>query len=422
MEYLSLALGVLSVVLLIVLLIFIAEIKNKNNNTGFAEEFSKNREESRRAQKETREELIKGLEVVSGKLSDMTKENYKSRIDLSENVMNSLSKIQTGNAEQNERQIRFLQESLGKMRESNEKKLEEMRATVDEKLTETLNTRLNSSFKTVSEQLENVYKSLGEMKELSQGVTKNVTSLNRVLTNVKARGTWAEVQLETILDQTIPGMYEKNFSPKNNSERVEFAVKIPSGEKKDGVIYLPIDSKFPMEDYVRLCDAAESANPELLAAARKALEDRVKAEAKDVSKYICEPVTTPFAILYLATEGLYAEIASSKTGIAEQLQSQNIMIAGPTTVTALLNSFAMGFKAMAINEKADEVRNLLAAAKTQYDKFGTVLEKARKKIDEAGKSLEEAQKRNDQIQKKLKGVEVLEENTSDEILGLTDGL
>lgn len=418
MEYLSLALSLFSVILLIMVLLYVAEIKKKNNAHGFSEEFSKNREEIGRAQKETREELWRGLSSVGEKLSDMTEENYKSRIDLSENVMKSLANIQKSNAEQNERQIRFLQESLGKMQESNEKKLEEMRATVDEKLTETLNTRLNSSFKTVSEQLENVYKSLGEMKELSQGVTSNVTSLNKVLTNVKARGTWAEYQLEAILDQTIPGMYEKNFSPKNNGERVEFAVKIPSGEKKDGFIYLPIDSKFPMEDYVRLCNAAESADTVLLSSARKALEDRVKAEAKDVSKYICEPVTTPFAVLYLATEGLYAEIASSKSGIAEQLQSQNIMVAGPSTITALLNSFAMGFKAMAINEKADEVRNLLAAAKTQYDKFGEVLEKARKKIDEAGKSLEDAQKRNDIIQKKLKGVESLEESTSEELLGI----
>ena len=158
----------------------------------------------------------------------------------------------------------------------------------------------------------------------------------------------------------------------------------------------------------------------MLASARKALEDRIKAEAKDVAKYICVPKTTPFAILYLATEGLYAEIASSKSGIAESLQAQNIMIAGPSTITALLNSFAMGFKAMAINEKADEVRTLLAAAKSQYDKFGDVLEKARKKIEEAGKSLEDAQKRNTIIRKKLKNVEVFDSDGADGILGISD--
>lgn len=414
------AFGVLTAVLLCVVIALLLSLKKKAESKDFSGEFSINREEAARSAKETREEISKGLEKVDARLNEMTKENFNSRLELSDKLGKSLSEIQKNNLEQNERQMRVLGENMAKMQESNEKKLEEMRATVDEKLTATLTTRLNTSFKTVSEQLENVYRSLGEMKELSKGVTQNVTSLNRVLTNVKARGTWAEVQLEAILDQTIPGMYEKNFSPKNNGERVEFAVRIPSGEKNGEAVFLPIDSKFPMEDYVRLCGAAESADPVMLASARKALEDRIKAEAKDVAKYICVPKTTPFAILYLATEGLYAEIASSKSGIAESLQAQNIMIAGPSTITALLNSFAMGFKAMAINEKADEVRTLLAAAKSQYDKFGDVLEKARKKIEEAGKSLEDAQKRNTIIRKKLKNVEVFDSDGADGILGISD--
>ena len=306
------------------------------------------------------------------------------------------------------------------MRESNEKKLEEMRVTVDEKLTSTLTQRLDSSFKTVSDRLENVYKSLGEMKELSNGVTANVTALNKVLTNVKARGTWAEVQLGAILDQTLPGMYETNFVCVDGSkDRVEFAVRIPSNEGT--VTYLPVDSKFPMEDYVRLCDAADSADPEALAAARKALEARILSEAKTITKYINVPKTTPFAIMYLATEGLYAEIASSRTGIAEKIRSEfNIMIAGPTTITALLNSLSLGFRAVAINEKANEVRLLLAAAKVQYDKFGVVLQKARQKIDEAGKSLDEAGKRNEIIRKKLRSVEEIDGGTADDILLLED--
>lgn len=419
-KILIIAFGAVATVLLAAVLVCLLSLKKKNYGAELSDEFSKNREEASRGARETREELSKSLEKVEEKLALMTKENYNSRLDISEKLSKSLADIQENSILQSEKQAALLREGMEKMQTSNEKKLEEMRATVDEKLSSTLTTRLNTSFKTVSEQLENVYKSLGEMKELSKGVTQNVTSLNRVLTNVKARGTWAEVQLEAILDQTIPGMYEKNFSPKNNSERVEFAVKFPSGEKKDGVTYLPIDSKFPMEDYVRLCDAAESADPVLLAAARKALEDRVKAEAKDVAKYISVPITTPFAILYLATEGLYAEIASSKSGIAESLQAQNIMIAGPSTITALLNSFAMGFKAIAINEKADEVRALLGAAKAQYDKFGDVLEKARKKIEEAGRSLEDAQKRNSQIQKKLKGVEAFDSQSADALLGIGD--
>ena len=417
-EIFTVIFGVICCILLIVCVALLFSQKKNKNNDGIQEEFRRNREENANMNAAMRNEVSVQLGKMEEKLGGIVNENYKSRIELSEKLSSSLSDIQKINIEQNERQVRVLSENMAKMQESNEKKLEEMRVTVDEKLSATLTTRLNTSFKTVSEQLENVYKSLGEMKELSQGVTQNVTSLNRVLTNVKARGTWAEVQLEAILDQTIPGMYEKNYSPKGNSERVEFAVKIPSSESKNEIIYLPIDSKFPMEDYIRLCDAAESADPVLLASARKALEDRVRAEAKDVSKYIVVPKTTPFAVLYLATEGLYAEIASSKSGIAESLQSQNIMVAGPSTITALLNSFAMGFKAIAINEKADEVRALLGAAKTQYDKFGDVLEKARKKIEEAGKSLEDAQKRNDIIQKKLKGVEALEESAADGMLGI----
>ncbi|MBR2877282.1 MAG: DNA recombination protein RmuC, partial [Clostridia bacterium] len=277
------------IVLLGVCLFLLISLKKNGNDGAIFDELRYNREEMANGSRASREEVTRGLEKVDTRLNALREENYKSRIDMTEKITESLNVIRQNNIEQNDRQTRFIVESVAKLQESNEKKLEEMRVTVDEKLTSTLTTRLNSSFKTVSEQLENVYKSLGEMKELSQGVTNNVTSLNRVLTNVKARGTWAEVQLESLLDQTIPGMYIKNYSPKTNGERVEFAVKIPSGEGKDEVIYLPIDSKFPMEDYIRLCNAAESADPELLKSARKALEDRVLAEAKDVKKYIEPP-------------------------------------------------------------------------------------------------------------------------------------
>ena len=343
---------------------------------------------------------------------NMRMETSARLAEMSEKIEN----IRVNNLEQSARQSKALAEAVDRMRESNEKKLEEMRVTVDEKLTSTLTQRLDSSFKTVSDRLENVYKSLGEMKELSNGVTANVTALNKVLTNVKARGTWAEVQLGAILDQTLPGMYETNFVCVDGSkDRVEFAVRIPSNEGT--VTYLPVDSKFPMEDYIRLCDAADSADPEALAAARKALEARILSEAKTITKYINVPKTTPFAIMYLATEGLYAEIASSRTGIAEKIRSEyNVMIAGPTTITALLNSLSLGFRAVAINEKANEVRILLAAAKVQYDKFGVVLQKARQKINEAGKSLDEADKRNEIIRKALRSVEEIDGDTADDIL------
>lgn len=387
-----------SVFLSLICLVLLLSNKKNRDNDWIHEEFRRNREETAKSNKEARAETTASLGQLEKKLDAMVRENYESRIKLTEKIGDSLSRIQEGN----------------------EKKLEEMRVTVDEKLTATLTTRLNSSFKTVSEQLENVYKSLGEMKELSQGVTTNVTSLNRILTNVKARGTWAEVQLESILDQTIPGMYVKNYSPKDNNERVEFAVRFPNSDRAGEDVYLPIDSKFPLEDYVRVCEAADSADALALKIARKALEDRVLAEAKDVAKYICVPKTTPFAVLYLATEGLYAEITSSKNGIAEKLQAQNIMVAGPSTITALLNSFAMGFKAMAINEKADEVRKLLAAAKSQYDTFGNVLEKAKRKIDEAGKTLDEARHRNEIIQKKLRNVEEIDSAEASDFLEIPE--
>lgn len=382
----------------------------KQSSSGNAEEFERNRRET-----------AGSLAAMTEKLELMTRQNYETLLKLNKDMTESLGIIRTANAEQNEKQTRVIDSAIAKMQESNEKKLDQMRATVDEKLTSTLATRLDSSFKTVSEQLENVYKSLGEMKELSTGVTTNVTALNRVLTNVKARGTWAEIQLEGILDQTIPNMYVKNYSPLANSrDVVEFAVKIPSGDDPTHMTYLPIDSKFPMEDYRRVCEAADSADAAALAAARKALEDRVLHEAKTITKYIHVPDTTPFAILYLATEGLYAEITSSSSGIVDKIQRENIMIAGPTTIIALLNSLSMGFKAVAINEKANEVRKLLAAAKAQYEKFGVVLDKAKKKIDEAGKSLSEAQDRNRIIQKKLKGVEEIDSTQADRFLEIDD--
>lgn len=336
------------------------------------------------------------LNQISSQMQSLTNQNYEQQIKL----METLSK------------------SISSMQESNEKKLEQMRVTVDEKLTETLNKRINSSFEQVSKQLQDVYKSLGEMKELSSGVTDNVKSLNRVLTNVKSRGTWAEVQLGNILDQTIPNMYETNVktNPKYNGQ-VEFAVRIPSAED-DSFTWLPVDSKFPMEDYARLQSASENGDLEMLERAKKALEQRVLQEGKAIKSYISTPETTPFAIMYLATEGLYAEIMASKNAVAEKLQADGIMVAGPSTITALLNSLAMGFRSIAINQKANEVWKVLGAAKTQYDKFGDLLAKAKKKVDEAGKVLDEADHRNEIIQKNLRSVETLDSANADSILGL----
>jgi DNA recombination protein RmuC len=357
----------------------------------------------------TAKQTDEALRSVSIQMQALTEKNYEQMLKINESLSTNA-----------EKQSQKIGEAITGMQQSNEKKLDEMRNTVNEKLDETLNRRISSSFKTVSEQLTLVYQSLGEMKTLSAGVTDNVKDLNRVLTNVKARGTWAEVQLGNILDETIPGMYETNVqtNPAYNG-RVEFAVKIPNAQTDD-IAYLPIDSKFPMEDYIRLCTASEQGNQAATETARKDLERRIKDEAKQIKQYVSSPATTPFAIMYLATEGLYAEIASGKSALVEQLQSQGIMIAGPSTITALLNSLAMGFRTMAINKKATEVWKILGAAKTQYNKFGDLLAKARKKVEDAGKALDEADHRNNIIQKNLRNVEQLESTSANDILGLEE--
>lgn len=302
------------------------------------------------------------------------------------------------------------------LQESNEKKLDQMRETVDEKLQKTLSDRLDSSFKTVGEQLQNVYKSLGEMKELAGGVS----DLQRVLTNVKARGTWAEVQLGNILEQTLTSeQYARNVSIRNNGELVEYAIRIPSREDDGSFVWLPIDSKFPQEDYVRLCDAAERADKDGVEAAAKALERVLKTEAKTIADlYIEVPKTTDFAIMFLPTEGLYAEVLR-RPGLMEELQNKyRIMVCGPTTVTAFLNTLRMGFRTLAIDKRAAEVWKVLGAAKAQYEKFEVLLTKAKKKINEAGDALEDVHHRNDMIQKKLRKVEELESGEADSLLSL----
>ena len=343
------------------------------------------------------------IERLEAAVQTLREDNYRQQVKLLELVQN-----------QSDSQTRRLGAFMAEMQKSNEQKLDQMRQTVDEKLTGTLNTRLNASFQTVSQQLESVYKSLGEMQKLSSGVTESVNGLNRVLTNVKSRGTWAEVQLGNILDQTVSGMYDTNVAtnPKYNG-RVEFAVRIPAADGS-GHAWLPIDSKFPMEDYARLTAAAQAGDQQGMESAQKALEQRVRDEAKLVRQYISAPETTPFAVLYLATEGLYAQILGSRSGLAEKLQQQGILLAGPTTVTALLNALAMGFRTLAINRKATEVWQVLGAAKMQYEKFGDLLQKARKKVDEAGKVLDEADHRNHIIQKHLRRVETLDDPTAAE--------
>ena len=267
-QILLLAAALLGLLLLVILLVLTARKGGKadKQTEDAIKQLAARLDEMRKttAEESSRSRMERAAEAdrMQKKLEEMTKANLEQRISLSETVTKSLNDIRDRLLTQGEKQTRTVESAVTKMQESNEKKLDEMRATVDEKLTSTLTTRLNSSFKTVSEQLENLYKSLGEMKELSVGVTDNVGALNRVLTNVKARGTWAEIQLETILDQTIPHMYDKNVATgEKDSERVEFAIRIPASDDSSKITYLPVDSKFPMEDYVRLCSAAERPTP-----------------------------------------------------------------------------------------------------------------------------------------------------------------
>ena len=328
------------------------------------------------------------------RFSEFSQESLKAQLTAQKDIARALQDLQEKNYNESRRNAEILRNEL-----------EKIRGTVDEKLNETLTSRLDASFRTVSQQLENVYRSLGEMKELSVNVTDNVSGLNRILSNVKARGTWGEAQLRNILDDIVPTLYETNVATNPDSQkRVEFAVKMHTG--LDSTVFLPIDSKFPIEDYARLCKATDDGDIALMQDARKALRIRLLSEARSVSEYIHEPETAPFAVLYLATEGLYAELASDEELTSKIRSDYKVLICGPTTVAALLNSLAMGMRTVEINRKAEEIRQLLAMIRDQYGRFTSHLAKVRKKLSEAEDALDEAEKRNRIITKKLERAEL----------------
>ena len=310
---------------------------------------------------------------------------------------------------------------LKEIREGNEKKLDEMRKTVDEKLHDTLEKRLGDSFKFVSERLEAVHKGLGEMQSLASGVG----DLKRVLTNVKTRGTWAEVQLGAILEQVLtPDQYGKNVRVKEEStESVEFAVRLP-GPKDDPIacVWLPIDSKFPQEDYLRLQEAAEKGDTEAVQSATDALIRTVRVAARDIhDKYVNPPSTTDFAIMFLATEGLYAEVLR-QPGFVEELQHQyRISIAGPTTLMATLSSLRLGFQTLAIEQRASEVWRVLGAVKTEFGKFGDILDKVKSQLNTVSRTIDQTGVRTRAMEKRLRSVEKLPEADASELLALPSG-
>ncbi|MBB3117790.1 DNA recombination protein RmuC [Pseudoduganella violacea] len=309
-----------------------------------------------------------------------------------------------------------LENKMRELQTDNGARLEEMRKTVDEKLHATLETRLSESFRQVSERLERVHQGLGEMQQLALGVG----DLKRVLTNVKTRGTWGEVQLEMLLEQVLtPEQYAKNVETVIGSNaRVEFALKLPGQQEGGAPVWMPIDAKFPKEQYERLLEAAERADADGVAVAGRELERAVRNEARTIAeKYLAPPATTDFAILFLPTEGLYAEVMR-RPGLADELQRQHrISIAGPSTLTALLNSLQMGFRTLALEKRSSEVWQVLGAVKTEFAKFGDVLAATRSTLERAARNIESAEVRSRQMARKLKSVEALPAEAAQLLLG-----
>ena len=350
-----------------------------------------------------------------------------SRIELQKSLGDSLRNIETkiaelteSNAKKQQQMQITLQTEIEKMSKGNEEKLEKMRETVDEKLQGTLEKRLGESFKLVSENLEAVARGIGEMKNLAN----DVGSLQKVLTNVKSRGGWGEVQLERQLEDVLaPSQYEKNVKIKPGSnDLVEFAVKLP-GRADGEYVYLPIDSKFPNEDYEKLQNAQESGSAEDVASAAKAVENAIKTQAKKISeKYLHVPVSTDFAIMYLPTEGLFAEVVR-RPGLTSELQNvYRVLVTGPTTLMSLLNSLQMGFKTLAIEKSASDVWKVLSAAKTEFGKYSGVMDTLARQLETAQKTVSQAGTRTRAVNKALSKVEDLElPSSSADILGISLG-
>ncbi|OPY91104.1 MAG: RmuC family protein [Syntrophus sp. PtaU1.Bin208] len=379
------------------------ERSNERVERTVRDEISRNREESANALRQSREELagtLKGVgDTLHQQLMSLTRINEEKLETLRLSVEEKLQAIQVDNAGQ----------------------LDKMRATVEDKLQGTLETRLGESFRQVSERLEQVYRGLGEMQALASGVG----DLKRVLTNVKTRGVWGEVQLGAMLEQVLhPDLYAENLATKESGERVEFAVKLPGRDMgPDEVVWLPIDAKFPMEDYLRLLDVQEKAETEGAEVAARQLENRIRQCARDIcEKYINPPKTTDFAVLFLPTEGLFAEVVR-RSGLVEYVQREfKVVIAGPSTLWSLLNSLQMGFRTLAIEKRSSEVWTLLAAVKTEWTKYGEVLGKVQKKLFEASETLDKAQTRRRAIGRKLKDVQELPDRQAEAVLGVEEGL
>jgi DNA recombination protein RmuC len=363
------------------------------------------------AEQQTRSDTLRSL--IDDKLTQVQQESRAGRNEqteglktFGESLTGQLHQLMQRNTEGMDTLRHAIETRLAAIQTDNNQKLELMRQTVDEKLHNTLEQRLGESFKLVSDRLEQVHKGLGEMQTLASGVG----DLKKVLSNVKVRGTWGEVQLDNLLDQILSAdQYAKNVATRpKSSERVEFAIKLPGRDADDSVVWLPIDAKFPLEDYQKLVEAQEMGDLTTMEDAGRALENRIKAEAKTIrDKYIEPPYTTDFGLLFLPIEGLYAEVIR-RPGLSDFLQREyRVTLTGPTTLTAILNSLQMGFRTLAIEKRSSEVWQVLGAVKTEFGKFGDVLAKTKKKLDEARNSIDQAETRTRVIDRKLRQVESL---------------
>jgi len=409
METLLAILGVLQCVLLVVLLY-------KSNHSQSSQAFEvlgrTIREESaqlKRDQAENarldREEMQKSISNFAELLSRNIQESSRNQTQINETFLNTLKQSLAENSKTIEKLTDTLSQNLSKIREDNDQKLDKIRLTVEEKLQSTLEKRLGESFKLVSERLESVQKGLGEMQTLASGVG----DLKKVLTNVKTRGIWGEVLLGNLLEQLLtPDQFEANVATSKTSERVEFAIKLPGRGENSKPVWIPIDSKFPKEDYERLLAAQETGDAALAQEAGKGLERSIRLFADDISKkYIAPPHTTDFGIMFLPSEGLFAEVIR-RTATMDYLQNEcRVMVTGPTTLAALLNSLQMGFKTLAIQQRSSEVWETLGLVKSEFEKYAALLERVKKKLNEATNTVDEAEVRTRAIHKKLRGVETL---------------
>ena len=398
-----------------------------NSFKDFSAEQKTKFEELKTEQKELTLKTVENLEKITlkveEKLSALTRQAGADNKEMRESIEKSLKDFQLAfdknvasfNDLQREKFSQF-EEKQQKLIESTEKKLEEMRATVDEKLQKTLNERLGQSFEMVGKQLESVQKGLGEMQNLAQ----DVGGLKRVLSNVKMRGGFGEVQLAMLLEQVLaPEQYEANVrTKKSSSDVVEFAIKLPGKDDGGGNVWLPVDAKFPRDAFEQLQNAYDIAEPALVEAAQKILENAIKKMARDISeKYIDPPFTTDFAIMFLPFEGIYAEVVRKASLLEELQRTYKVVVTGPTTLAAILNSLQMGFRTLAIQKRSGEVWKILGGVKKEFENFGGMLQKAQKNIRVASDQIDEVMgKRTRAIQRKLKDVEVLGDSQTELLL------